>query len=149
MIAAAVEPRLKIHVVALAGGSLPDILMSSKDTLLTKPMARYLERNHMDKATLERLLRQHVKTDPVLLAPYVDSSNMLMMIAWFDHTIGRTNALRLWRALGRPEAVFLHFGHYTSYLALPYIKHTALRFFNARLIPTAPAPRKSSAWRFR
>lgn len=131
--AAAVEPRLRVHVIALAGGSLADILGSTHDTLLTKPMARYLARNRMDMATLERLLRQHVKTDPLLLAPYVDPSNLLMIIAWFDRTVGRENSLRLWRALRRPEAVFLPFGHYTSYLAIPYVERQALRFFNRRL----------------
>jgi len=63
--AAAVEPRLRAHVIALAGGSIPDILLTSKDSLLTKPLANYLAKNQMAVETLERLLRQHVKTDPI------------------------------------------------------------------------------------
>ncbi len=134
VMAAAVEPRLRIHVVTLAGGSLPDILVTSKDSLLTKPRRRYLERNRMDLKTLETLLRQHVKTDPIALAPYVEARDILMFIAVADRTIGVANALRLWRALGHPKAVFLPFGHYTAYLALPYLKHESLRFFRERLL---------------
>ncbi len=52
-----------------------------------------------------------------------------MFIALADRTIGRANALRLWRALRKPTAVFLPTGHYTSYLTLPYLKFATLRFF--------------------
>ncbi|MBI3319637.1 MAG: acetylxylan esterase [Candidatus Omnitrophica bacterium] len=133
VITAAVEPRLRVHVVALAGGSLPDILVTSRDRLLTKPRAMYLTRNQIDLKTLETRLRQSVKSDPIRLAPYVDARRLLMFIALGDRTIGRANALRLWRALGQPEAVFVPLGHYTSYLYLPYLKRLSLRFFQTHL----------------
>lgn len=131
--AAAVEPRLRAHVIALAGGGIPDILMTSHDRLLTKPRAQYLARNHMDARTLGTQLREHVRTDPIRLAPYVDPTRLLFFIAVFDRTIGRANALRLWRALGRPRMVLLPFGHYTAYLTLPYLKFASLRFFQSHL----------------
>ena len=130
---AAVEPRLRVHAVALAGGGIPEILLSSKDRLLTKPLNQYLHRNQMDRNTFETRLRQHVKTDPVLLAPYVDARRLFMFIALADRTIGAANALRLWRALGRPAVVFIPLGHYTAYLSLPYLKYTSLRFFKKQL----------------
>ena len=135
VMAAAVEPRLRAHVVALAGGGLPDILITSKDSLLAKPRTRYLERNHMDLGTMERLLRQHIKTDPLLLAPYVDPNALVMFIAVFDRTVGRANELRLRRALGRPKTIFLPLGHYTAYFSLPYLKYESLRFFRKQLAP--------------
>ena len=135
VMAAAVEPRLRAHVVALAGGSIPDILAGSTDRLLAKPRRRYLERNHMDLATLVRRMREEVKTDPIRLAPYVDSRRLLMFIAVFDRTIGRRNALRLWDTLGHPRVVFLPFGHYTAYFSLPYLKFASLRYFQAALLP--------------
>ena len=137
VVAAAVEPRLRAHVVALAGGSVPDILVASPDRLLAKPRAQYLARNRLDLATLEARLRQEVRTDPLRLAPHVDAEDLFMVIAVFDRTIGRENALRLWRALGRPRVTFLPLGHYTAYLALPYLKSASLRFFRARLAPAA------------
>ena len=133
VMAAAVEPRLRAHVVAMAGGSIPDVLVSSRDDLLTRPRRRYLERNHLDLATLERQLRQQIKTDPLLLAPYVDPHEMLMFLTVFDRTVGSANERRLWRALGRPQAVFMPTGHYTAYFLLPYLKYESLRFFKERL----------------
>lgn len=133
VIAAAVEPRLRVHVVALAGGSIPDILLTSKDRLLTKPLTRYLRARQLDRQVLQHLLQEHVRTDPLRLAPYVDRRNLLMFIALADRTVGRANALRLYQALGEPHAVFLPTGHYTAYLLLPYVKRESLRFFKARL----------------
>ena len=133
IITAAVEPRLRVHVVALAGGSIADILVTSKDSLLTKPRARYLAHHQMNLQTMETLLRQHVKTDPVAVAPYVEPSRLLLFIALADRTIGRANALRLRRALRDPTTVFLPTGHYTTYLLLPYLKYASLRFFEANL----------------
>jgi hypothetical protein len=138
VITAAVEPRLRAHVVALAGGGIPDILITSRDSLLTKPLARYLAHHHMDLRTMEALLRQHIKTDPVRLAPHVDSTRLLMFIALGDRTIGRANALRLRRALGSPATVFLPTGHYTAYFMLPYVQHASLKFFRRHL--AAPPP---------
>ena len=135
LITAAVEPRLRVHVVALAGGGLPDVLLTSRDTLLAKPRALYLARNQITLAQLDALLRASLKSDPLLVAPYVDARRLLMFIALADRTIGTANALRLWRALGRPEAVFVPLGHYTTYLYLPYLKYRSLRFFEQHLAP--------------
>jgi hypothetical protein len=63
----------------------------------------------------------------------VDPTQLLLFVTLADRTIGTANALRLWRALGRPTTVFLPFGHYTAYLSLPYLKYASLRFFNDRL----------------
>jgi len=133
IVAAAVEPRLRCHVVALAGGGIPEIVLGSPDVLLRKPRERYLAARHLDLATMESLLRQHVTTDPIRLAPYVDARRVLMFIALADRTVGTANALRLWRALDRPRVVFLPAGHYTAYLYLPYLKFTSARFFREQL----------------
>ena len=135
VLAAAVEPRLKAHVVALAGGGIADILATSPDPLLARPRARYLRARSMSLAELDAALRAAIVTDPIRLAPYVDPSELFMLIAAFDRTIGRDNALRLWRALDRPPAVLLFSGHYTAYLYLPYVKRASLRYFRRTLGP--------------
>ena len=135
VMAAAVEPRLRAHVVALAGGTIPDVLLTSHDRLLTKPRTRYLAAHQMDAKTLEALLRQHVQTDPVRLAPYVDLRHTLLFIALADRTIGTANAQRLRRALRYPRTVFLPTGHYSSYLLLPYLRYEGLRFLRRQLAP--------------
>ena len=134
---AAVEPRLRASVVVLAGGSIPDVLVTSHDTLLTKPLRRYLAHHRLDRATLHHQLQEEVRTDPLRLAPYVDSRQVLLMIAACDRTIGTANALRLRRALGYPQTQYLLAGHYTAYFFLPYLKFAALRFFQERLRPSA------------
>jgi hypothetical protein len=134
-ITAAVEPRLKYHVVVLAGGSLADIICTSKDSLLTKPRARYLAHHHIDVDTMHRLLTEALTTDPIRMAPYVEPERLFMFIALADRTIGASNALRLWRAAGRPSCLFVPVGHYTAYITLPYLKYTSLRFLNERLLP--------------
>lgn len=130
---AAVEPRLKAHVVALAGGPIADILMTTNDKLLTKPRRRYLEHNQLTLEEMHRQLTAAVQTDPLRLAPYADRTQLLMFITLFDRTIGTSREFALWRALGRPPAVLMPFGHYTSYLMLPVLKHRSLRFFRKTL----------------
>ncbi len=133
VITAAVEPRLQAHVIALAGGSLADILCSSHDKLLTKPRAKYLAYHHIDLDTMHRILAEQIRTDPMRLAPYVDARRVLLIVTLLDRTIGTVNALRLRTALGRPETTFLPLGHYTAYLALPVLKRDSLRFFRKHL----------------
>jgi len=139
VITAAVEPRLRAHVIALAGGGIADILTTSRDRLLTKPLARYLAHHQMDLKTMDALLRQHIRTDPMRLAPYVDARRLLMFIALGDRTIGRANSLRLRQALGNPTTVFLPTGHYTAYFMLPYVQYASLRFFQRHLAVPPPA----------
>ncbi len=133
VMAAAVDPRLRASVVVLAGGGIPDILVSSHDRLLTKPLRRYLAHHRMDRATLYRQLQEEVRTDPLRLAPYVDTRRLLLVIATCDRTIGTANALRLRRALRYPQTQYLLAGHYTAYFLLPYLQFEALRFFERHL----------------
>ncbi len=132
-LSAAVEPRLRAHVIALAGGSVSDILLESHDKLLTKPLALYLSRNKLDKETVKQRLHETVKTDPLLLAAYVDPKKVLLFVALFDRTIGRDHAMQLRKALGYPQTVFLPMGHYTAYLALPFLQYTSIRFLKKHL----------------
>lgn len=132
-IMAAVEPRFQAYVVALGGGTIAEILVTSNDKLLTKPLARYLDKNQITEEELFRRLQAELKTDPVLLAPYVDPDRVMMFIARFDRTIGREHAERLRTALGRPKTVYLPFGHYTSYVCLPYFKRASLAYFRRAL----------------
>lgn len=133
IIAAATEPRFSAHVAALPGGSIPDVLMSSRDSLLAKPVKRFLERNEIDRETLERQMRESIRTDPLLLAPYVDPEEIFLIIALLDRTIGTANGLRLRRALDKPKTQFIVSGHYTAYLYLPFIRYVGLRFLKEKL----------------
>ncbi len=141
VITAAVEPRLRCHVIALAGGSIPDILSTSHDRLLTKPRARYLAHNHIDIGTMHHRLTEAMRTDPMNFARYVDARNLLTCITLLDRTVGTPNSFRLWRALGKPEVFLIPAGHYTAYLFLPVIKYQSLRFFRKHLLPPSSSTR--------
>ncbi len=130
---AAIEPRFKINVAALPGGSIADIITSTQDKMLTEPFTKYLAANDLTEDQLEQALRESIRTDPLALAPYVDNHNLYMFSAMFDRTIGTRNAQRLWHALGRPRVTHLPFGHYTAYLSLPYIKLKSLSYFEKHL----------------
>lgn len=132
-ITAAVEPRLSAHVLALAGGPIADILMTSKDRMLKKPRKQYLSVNQMDAATLSQQLEYHIKTDPIRFSAYADANEILMFVALFDRTIGRNHTMNLWRSLGRPEIITLPTGHYSAFLFLPFLKRESLRFFRKHL----------------
>ncbi|MBI3323920.1 MAG: hypothetical protein HYZ92_01390 [Candidatus Omnitrophica bacterium] len=138
VMSAAVEPRLRCHVAAMAGGSIADILVSTHDAMLTKPRARYLAAHGMDLKMFEAQVREAVKTDPLLLAPYADARQLLTAVALLDRTIGRQNGFRLWRRLGKPDVILLPTGHYTAYLYLPVIKRVALAFFRRHLLVRSP-----------
>lgn len=130
---AAIEPRLRAHVIALAGGPLADILATTADPLLAKPRARYLASHQLPLQMLHDELARVIVSDPIRLAPYTQGQPILFVIALTDRTIGRSHEFALWRALGRPQVTMLLSGHYTSYLALPYLKRKSLRFFRQTL----------------
>jgi hypothetical protein len=77
-------------------------------------------------------LSAKIQTDPVALAPYVDAGNVLMYIAAFDSVIPRECGDRLREAMGKPEAVYLLSGHFTSLLYLPCVERESLSFFKRK-----------------
>ena len=132
-VTAAVEPRLQAHVIALAGGPIADILMDSKDPMLTKARRRYLEQNRISAETLKARLQAAIRTDPIQLASYSDARDIFMFIALFDRTIGRSHSITLRDALGEPDVIYLPTGHYSAFIFLPLVKRESLRFFREHL----------------
>lgn len=135
---AGVEPRARYHIFALAGAPLPNVLRESEEAGIRRDWQRLHENTGLTDREIFRQLRGSIRTDPAKLAPYVSSPDVLMVIAWFDRSIGRDNALKLWRALDRPECVFLPFGHYSTILTLPYLEYKAMQFFQTKF-GTPPA----------
>jgi hypothetical protein len=101
--------------------------------LLARPRARYLAQTGLTREQLKANLEHELRSDPLQLAPYVDPEKLLMFIAVFDRTIGHQPSFQLREALGFPRTIFLPFGHYTSYVCLPYFKRRSLAYFKAKL----------------
>ena len=126
---AAVEPRIRVSVIDLAGGPLAGVMKTSEERSIRRDWDRGCESLDLSDRQFYRALCEVVRTDPVKLAPYVDSDQVLMLIARFDRSVPTPYQLKLWEALGKPRADFVFAGHYTSLLALPAHRVTILKFF--------------------
>ena len=132
VITAACEPRLSAHVMCLAAGPMADILRMTHDRIVTKPRDRYLRETGHDLAWLTTAVQRALRSDPLRLAPAVNSSHVLYIAARFDRTMPWRLSRQLWQALGQPRRLTLPLGHYTSLLALHYVRWRALRWFEVQ-----------------
>jgi cephalosporin-C deacetylase-like acetyl esterase len=129
---AAVEPRVKVHVIDLAGGPLAGVLRSSDEIGLRRNWNCIRRGHDLTSKQVYEHLQDIIRTDPVKLAPYVPRDDVLMLIARFDHSVPTRYQLKLWQALGKPRADFVLLGHYTSILALPAHRLSIMNFFEEK-----------------
>ena len=129
VLAAGVDPRLKCHIFALAGGSLADIVCYSARTEMARWSARISKKHGMTISQFHQTLSRKISSDSLTLAEYVDARRVLMFIALFDRVVPRRCAENLWRSMGKPEVRYLPFGHYSALLTIPYTRSASLAFF--------------------
>jgi hypothetical protein len=126
-----VDERLKCTVIGLAGGSMADVALLSKEKGV-KDYMRGLTEMGISPEAIRIELSDKVVTDPLRLAEYTNARNVLMYIAMFDRVIPRKCGDKLWEAVGKPEVVYLFSGHFTSLLYLPYAERSSLNFFKRK-----------------
>lgn len=131
-IAAAVEPRIKCHIIAMAGGPMADLIVDSEEKAIKKYVQTAAEQAGYTPETLRAALKEGIKSDTLPMAAYVKTEDVLFVIASFDRVVGRKYSLNLWRALGRPEVIWTPLGHYSTILTLPYLRYKALKFYRKR-----------------
>jgi len=129
---AGADDRIKAVVMGLAGGSLADVTVTSKERRLKECIDQWVKSGVSREALHEELCNK-VRTDPLVLAPHIDARNALMFIALFDQSVPRACGDRLRKAIGSPETVYLVSGHYTGFLYLPYAHAKSLAFLKERL----------------
>ena len=125
------DERIKYSVIGLAGGSIADITVNSKN----KGMRDYIKEMWglgIDSETIYDELSNKVVTDPLELGGYIDARNVLMYIASFDKVIPRQCCEKLREIIGCPETVYFFTGHYGSFLYLPYAEDKSLSFFKQK-----------------
>jgi len=127
----AVDERLKCTVLGLSGGSIADIAIGSAEKGI-KDYVKELMKMDISSEIVHAQLSEKVETDPLKLAQYLDARNVLMYIAMFDRVVPRKCGDRLWKAIGKPEVVYLFSGHFSSIIYLPYAQVESLRFFKDR-----------------
>jgi dienelactone hydrolase len=138
---AGAEPRIKYHVFALGGGNLPGIIMSSAEPQIRRQVAKMARLNGWTSEQLRAELERTLKSDPLNSAPLLDRDNVLMVVAQYDSVVGTPYENLLWRKIGKPQRIVVPLGHYTTALALPFIKGQALRFLDKKCgIPPREVP---------
>lgn len=130
-IVSAVDERIRCAVVGLAGGSMADIALESKDKTVREYIARWVKMGVSPEA-LRIEMSDKIATDPVALAGYVDARNVLMYIAAFDWIVPRKCGDNLRQAMGKPELVYLFSGHFSALLYLPYAERSSLSYFKRK-----------------
>lgn len=130
-ILAGVDERLKCAVIGLAGGSIADITVLSKEKEIKDYIDEMIEMG-INPETIHAELSDKVITDPLKLARFADAREILMFTAMFDRVVPRKCCDQLRKDIGKPETVYLFAGHYSSFLYLPYAEMKSLDFFKKR-----------------
>ena len=125
---AAVEPRLDCAVICLAGGDFGELVVSADEIKLERGVRERRAADGISAAELQERIRREFELEPLRFAPAVDPRRVLFVAARWDSVIPRPNREALWHALGQPERIDVPLGHYTSFLALPWILARASRF---------------------
>ena len=126
-----VDERIKCCVVGLAGGSMADIAFLSELKEVKRYMRGLVEMG-ISPETIHAEVSEKIATDPLKLIKYTDARETLMYVAMFDRVIHRKCGDKLWEAAGKPEAVYIFSGHFTSLLYLPYAERDSLSFFKKK-----------------
>lgn len=122
----AVEPRIKVATICLAGGALPDLFMHTLLGRARRWSQARMQRLGLSVRAFERRMVQKLRADPARLAPYVDTSRVLLVQARFDTVIPVRNAQVLWESLGRPRRILVSLEHYSSALVFHWIVRRAI-----------------------
>ena len=119
---AAVEPRIRYHVLAMPAGPISEVIVHCPDKAVTKLIKHAEEHYGWTIGQIEKDMAATVKTDPVLMAPYVPREKIEVYVSLFDRVVGAGRSFRLWKALGKPKLRILPFGHYGGIMVFPYLE---------------------------
>ncbi|MCA8952925.1 MAG: hypothetical protein KDE27_25670 [Planctomycetes bacterium] len=129
---AAQEPELAGAAICLAGGDLPSLVPKSSESRVRRWLEWRLTTDGVGVDHIRWELRQQLAYEPLALARAVATDKVLFVSADFDDVVPAANQDLLWEALGRPERMFVPFGHYTAALAIGPILSAAADHFAAR-----------------
>ena len=129
---AARDPRLTANVFALAGGNIPEIIMTSRDPLMRSYARSIVKGTGLAGAELQSALKNSIQIDPLQAAGFISPGNVLLLLGIFDRVIRFRYGLGLRKALRNPETIFIPLGHYFTLLAAPFLIRRALTFFRKK-----------------
>ncbi|EDM29705.1 hypothetical protein LNTAR_18183 [Lentisphaera araneosa HTCC2155] len=128
------EKRIKAAVIVLAGGDLPNLLTESKEKGIIKARKKYMAENESDLDSLRGELREKLTVDPLLMAPYIDGSRTLHILAYFDRSVPYYYGEQLFEAMPGAKSYTMLAGHYSAILFLPFILNRSEAFYEKKLV---------------
>lgn len=129
---AAIEPRIKAHILAMPAGDLPDVIMECPDGGVRK-LVKHVEKMGWSREKIYFSLKDSIKTDPMRFAPFVHKDRIMIFATLFDRVVGTSRIFKLWNEMGRPKLKTMPVGHYGALLVYPYLRWSSLSFFKSRL----------------
>ena len=129
----ATDSRIRASALALVAGDLPFVLTNSSERRINEAADGAMETLQTDSEGLRRYLEQHILSDPMDLAHYVEPDRVLMVLAKFDDSVHYEKQLELHAAMGNPESITLPTGHVTAAAYLFYLRARVLDFFDRKL----------------
>ena len=130
---AAVDQRPKYHVLAMPAGPLSDVIVNCPDKAITKIMSHVQTKYGWSKEKIREDLHESIKTDPMLLAPYVPRHKIEVYVAMFDRVVGARRSFNLWKTMNKPKLQVMPFGHYGGVLIFPYLQTKSFNAFKKHL----------------
>ena len=92
-----------------------------------------METLQTDREGLQQYLEEHILSDPMDLAHYIDPERVLLVLAKFDDAVHYEKQLELQAAMGNPESITLPTGHVSTAAYLFYLRSRVLEFFERTL----------------
>lgn len=129
----AADARIRAAALALVAGDLPYVLTHSTERRIEEAVAKARAELGVDEDGLQAYLSERIDTDPMTLAPYIDASRTLMVLAKFDNAVPYDKQVELREAMGHPEAIYLPTGHRSAAAYLFYLRERVLKFFDRKL----------------
>jgi len=126
------EPGFSAHVLAVPGGNIAEIFISSEDPLMRSHYEAARRQTGLSRQELKKELEKILTLEPLKCCEGIGQEKILMMLAFFDRVVPFRTGMALRKVLGSPETVFLPFGHYLSVLTVPWLKYRALSFYKRR-----------------
>ncbi len=137
---AATDQRVRASALALVAGDLPYVLTHSSEGRVIDAVEGAMETLQTDREGVRQYLDEHILSDPMSLARYIDPERVLLVLARFDDAIHYEKQLELMEAMGNPEAITLPTGHVTTAAYLFYLRSSVLDFFNRQFDGTGVYP---------
>jgi dienelactone hydrolase len=125
----ALDDRIDALVVAMAGGDLASLMMSTNYRRIVRRVDGMLADSGMSRERFAQNLAEQITMDPLTLAPYVDAGRVLMIMTRTDAIVPFEAQQALRASMGAPETLYLPTGHRPSVLFFPRVRSSAFEFF--------------------